>query len=212
ASPQPGAPERASSVRAPFGPAGSCLSRRARGWSNTGSNRWFARPEVGGGDMMRRFGKSACAHGLAQLLCALALLFFTPEPTRAAASLAYRLDAGDTLQVSVFGEPDLDGKFTIGVDGAISYPRLGRVALQGLSAEEAAARLMAGLVGRIPAGHTVSVDVVSHAPVFVTGDVQAPGRYEFRPDMIVLELVALGGGLRRPPTPYSGAALQVLTL
>src|SRR5690606_31392836 len=117
-----------------------------------------------------------------------------------------------TLQVSVFGVPDLGGKFTIGADGAISYPRLGRVALQGMSAEEAAARLMSGLVGRIPAGHTVSVDVVGHAPVFVTGDVQAPGRHEFRPDMIVLELVALGGGLRRPPTPYSGAALQVLTL
>ncbi|WP_029073706.1 polysaccharide biosynthesis/export family protein [Kaistia adipata] len=130
----------------------------------------------------------------------------------AAAPVAYRLGAGDTLQVSVFGEPDLGGKFTIGADGAIGYPRLGRVTLQGMSAEEAAGRLMAGLAGRIPAGHTVSVDVIGHAPVFVTGDVQSPGRYEFRPDMIVLELVALGGGVRRPPTLNSNAALQLLTL
>ena len=116
-------------------------------------------------------------------LCAAATLFLAFLPALAATPVAYRLGAGDTLQVSVFGE-----------------------------AEEAASRLMAGLAGRIPAGHTVSVDVIGHAPVFVTGDVQTPGRYEYRPDMIVLELVALGGGVRRPPTPYSGAALQLLSL
>lgn len=147
---------------------------------------------------------------LAALLAAMHIL--AVPPARAATPMAYRLGAGDTLQVSVFGEPDLGGKFTIGADGAISYPRLGRVTVQGMSAEEAAGRLMAGLAGRIPAGHTVSVDVIGHAPVFVTGDVQAPGRYEYRPEMIVLELVALGGGLRRPQTPFGGAALQVLTL
>ena len=146
-------------------------------------------------------------------LCSFAVAFLAIAPTSAMpAPMAYRLGAGDTLQVSVFGEPDLGGRFTIGADGAISYPRLGRVALQGMSPEEAAGRLMAGLAGRIPNGHTVSVDVVAHAPVFVTGDIQAPGRYEFRPNMIVLELIALGGGLRRPPTPYSGAALQLLSL
>jgi polysaccharide export outer membrane protein len=161
--------------------------------------------------MTRGLG-AATRHRLGTWLCGLAMLLVAVEPIHGAATAAYRLGAGDTLLVSVYGQPDLGGRFTIGADGAISYPRLGRVTVQGMSAEEAAGRLLRGLTGRIPAGQTVSVDVVGHAPVFVTGDVQTPGRYEFRPDMIVLELVALGGGLRRPPTPFSGAALQVLSL
>jgi polysaccharide export outer membrane protein len=130
----------------------------------------------------------------------------------AEASEIYRLGVGDMIQVAVFGEPELGGKFTLGADGAITYPRIGRVMLLDLSPEEAAKRLASGLAGRIPADHTVSVDVIGHAPVFVTGDVQTPGRHEFRPGMIVLELVALGGGLRRPLAPVTGAALQLLSL
>lgn len=130
----------------------------------------------------------------------------------ALAQEAYRLGVGDVLQVSVFAEPDLSGRFAIGSDGAIRYPRLGRVPMLDLTPEEASQRLADGLAGRIPADQTVTIDVVSHAPVFVTGDVQMPGRYEYRPGMIVLELIALGGGLRRPSSPATGAALQLLTL
>ncbi|MCX5519529.1 polysaccharide export protein [Kaistia defluvii] len=138
------------------------------------------------------------------LLCALGVAVFGQE--------VYRFGVGDVLQVSVFGQPDLSGRFAIGSDGAIRYPRLGRVMMLGLMPEEASQRIAEGLAGRIPADHTVTIDVLSHAPVFVTGDVQTPGRYEYRPGMIVLELVALGGGLRRPASPVTGAALQLLTL
>ncbi|MET4633122.1 polysaccharide biosynthesis/export family protein [Kaistia defluvii] len=138
------------------------------------------------------------------LLCALGGVALAQE--------AYRFGVGDVLQVSVFGQPDLSGRFSIGSDGAIRYPRLGRVMMLGLMPEEASQRIAEGLAGRIPADHTVTIDVLSHAPVFVTGDVQTPGRYEYRPGMIVLELVALGGGLRRPASPVTGAALQLLTL
>lgn len=146
-----------------------------------------------------------CAALTMALCCVLA-------SARALAQDAYRLGIGDVLQVSVFAAPDLSGRFTIGSDGAIRYPRLGGVVMAELTQEEAAKRIADGLVGRIPADQTVTVDIVSHAPVFVTGDVQTPGRYEFRPGMIVLELVALGGGLRRPDSPMTGAALQMLML
>jgi len=130
----------------------------------------------------------------------------------APAQEAYRLGVGDVLQISVFGQQDLSGRFAIGPDGAIRYPRLGRIKMLELTQEEASRRLADGLAGRIPADQTVTIDVVSHTPVFVTGDVQAPGRFEYRPGMIVLELVALGGGLRRPASPVTGSALQFLTL
>ncbi|WP_336799858.1 polysaccharide biosynthesis/export family protein [Kaistia sp. MMO-174] len=124
----------------------------------------------------------------------------------------YRLGAGDVLQITVFGQQELSGRFAVGPDGAIRYPRLGRIEMTELTPEEASQRLTDGLAGRIPADQTVTIDVVSHAPVFVTGDIQAPGRFEYRPGMIVLELVALGGGLRRPASPVTGAALQLLAL
>jgi polysaccharide export outer membrane protein len=148
--------------------------------------------------------------GAACLLLAVMLVF--TFGSIALAQEAYRFGVGDVLQVSVFGQPDLSGRFAIGSDGAIRYPRLGRVMMLGLMPEEASQRIAEGLAGRIPADHTVTIDVLSHAPVFVTGDVQTPGRYEYRPGMIVLELVALGGGLRRPASPVTGAALQLLTL
>lgn len=130
----------------------------------------------------------------------------------APAQEAYRLGVGDVLQITVFGQQELSGRFAIGPDGAIRYPRLGRIEVMELTQEEASRRLADGLAGRIPADQTVTIDVVSHTPVFVTGDVQAPGRFEYRPGMIVLELVALGGGLRRPASPVTGSALQLLTL
>ena len=154
-------------------------------------------------------------HVALRWLCRLvwfAVAFGTPVGGSALAQEVYRLGPGDVLQVSVFAEPDLSGRYTIGSDGAIRYPRLGRVVMAELTTEEASERLADGLVGRIPADQTVTVDVVNHAPVFVTGDVQTPGRYEYRPGMTVLELVALGGGLRRPPVAATGATLQILNL
>ncbi|BCP53478.1 exopolysaccharide biosynthesis protein [Kaistia sp. 32K] len=142
----------------------------------------------------------------------LATILLTIHASVGMAAETYRLGVGDILQVSIFGEPELGGKFTLAADGSIGFPRLGRVMMLNLTQEQAAERLTTGLAGRVPADHTVSLEIIGHAPVFVTGDVQSPGRYEFRPGMIVLELVALGGGLRRPQAPVTGAALQLLTL
>jgi polysaccharide export outer membrane protein len=135
------------------------------------------------------------------------LLFAVPDAT----AETYRLEVGDTLQVTVFGEPDLGGRFAIGPDGTIGYPRLGRVAMAGLTEGEAAERVSNGLLGRIAAGQTVSIDIVAHRPVYVTGDVQSPGRYAYHPGIIVLELVALAGGLRRPEQPNGDAPMQLLS-
>jgi len=151
-------------------------------------------------------------HGFWRRCVRLLALLCLLGPVGALAQEAYRLEVGDVVQVSVFGETDLSGKFTLGADGAIRYPRLGAVNLLDLTSEEAAGALAERLAGRIPADQTVTIEVVGHMPVFVTGDVQLPGRYEYRPGMIVLELVALGGGLRRPASPAAGGTLQLLTL
>src|SRR6266446_6061803 len=46
----------------------------------------------------------------------------------------YRLGAGDKVRVSVFGESDLGGEFTIDGSGYIKLPLIGEVKAEGLSA------------------------------------------------------------------------------
>jgi polysaccharide export outer membrane protein len=56
-----------------------------------------------------------------------------------------------------------------------------------------------------------TVEVAEYAPVFVLGAVERPGPHPYRPGMIALELVALGGGLRRAPAG-DGGALRTIAL
>lgn len=127
----------------------------------------------------------------AALVCLLFLAGFAtparPEDQR------YIVAIGDALRVTVYGDPGLSGTFPIGTDGMIGYPLLGNVAVAGRSVEDVRKVLDAGLKEHI-ANLSVSVVVETYAPVFVVGEVQKPGRYEFRPGMIALELFALGGG------------------
>src|SRR5690606_35592964 len=54
--------------------------------------------------------------------------------------------------------------------------------------------------------------VNQYAPVFVVGDVKMPGKYQFRPGMVVLELTALGGGAGKTETPALTAGMQLITV
>ena len=121
----------------------------------------------------------------------------------------YLLGDGDVLAITVFGEQGLSGEYTIN-DGSIAYPLLGQVEVSGKSAADVANALSRDLAEFVP-GLSVAAAVSRYAPVFVLGDVQTPGRYDYRPGMITLELFALGGGLRRAETPLaSGSGLQLL--
>ncbi|MBX9466060.1 MAG: polysaccharide biosynthesis/export family protein [Aquamicrobium sp.] len=121
----------------------------------------------------------------------------------------YLLGDGDVLSITVFGEQGLSGEYTIN-DGSIAYPLLGQVEVSGKSAADVANALSRDLAEFVP-GLSVAAAVSRYAPVFVLGDVQTPGRYDYRPGMITLELFALGGGLRRAETPLaSGSGLQLL--
>lgn len=133
-------------------------------------------------------------------------------PIAAAANGArtYPATVGDTLQISVYGQDQLSGRFQIAPDGTITYPLIGSVTVAGLSTGEIARRLGTELVKRFPTGDAVTVSVAERAPVFLVGDVGKPGQYQYRPGMIVLELVALGEGLRSPSTVQDGSQLQLL--
>ena len=140
---------------------------------------------------------------------AVALLQMSP----ACAEPIYQLGPGDVLNIHVYGQEKLSGQFKISMDGKISYPALGSIEVQNLTRTEAEAIIKQRLAEQLPGSGRISVDVAEYAPVFILGDVEKPGRYEFRPGMIALELLALGGGTKRLMLDAKhDAGLQVIAL
>ena len=122
----------------------------------------------------------------------------------------YQLGVGDTVAVTVYGRAELSGRFPVSPDGTVGFPLLGNVAAAGLTPTELSTNLDRLLAEHVP-GLSVAVSVAQYAPVFVVGDVQTPGRYEYRPGMTALELVALGGGTRRVNPEIENTQIQMIT-
>ncbi len=119
-----------------------------------------------------------------------------PAPPGAVDS-RYKVGAGDVVQLQIYGEAALSGKYPINDAGALDLPLVGAIEVLGLTAAEVAARvrerLMAGYV-RDPKV-TAWVDAFQSQPVQVLGAVGKPGTYYLRAETTVLELLGQAGGV-----------------
>jgi polysaccharide export outer membrane protein len=113
--------------------------------------------------------------------------------TQPAQPSEYRLGAGDQLRVTVFGEPDLTGEYTVGSQGTIAYPLVGEIAAVGLTVLEFTEALRTALLQYLR-NPNVSVEVANYRPFFILGEVQRPGTYPYSADLTVLNAVATAGG------------------
>ena len=149
---------------------------------------------------------------LRTLVCLLFLLL-VGNVRPAQAETPYQFGPGDVLTISVFGQQGLSGRFKTSAEGNISYPLLGEIAVANLTSAELELKISHLLAEQLPAVGRISVQVAEYAPVFVLGDIERPGRYEFRPGMIALELMALGGGMKRLLLdPQHDPILQLISL
>ncbi|MBB2969613.1 polysaccharide biosynthesis/export family protein [Mesorhizobium sp. RMAD-H1] len=149
---------------------------------------------------MRLMGASALA----------GLLWLGTLPALAAEAGGYRINPNDVLQITVFGQADLTGQYPVGPDGSIGYPIVGNVAVSGMTPKEVGERLGKALAQHMP-GLAVTATISQYAPVFVLGDIRTPGKYEYRPGMIALELLALGGGAGKGEAPSVTAGMQMIS-
>jgi polysaccharide export outer membrane protein len=115
----------------------------------------------------------------------------------------YQLDAGDSLRVIVFGQPDLSNSYVVDQAGQISMPLIGSVPARGQTTaaieQAVAARLRNGYL-RNP---DVSVEVDKYRPVFVMGEVGVAGQYAFLPGMTVQQAIAVAGGFSPRADKYT---------
>ncbi len=107
---------------------------------------------------------------------------------------AYRLDSGDKVKVTVYGEDDLSGEYSVDGSGNVRLPLIGQVHAAGLTQHEFETAVATQLAQGYLINPKVSVEVTSYRPFTILGEVNKPGEYPFENGMTVLNAVALGGG------------------
>ncbi|ENJ7142706.1 polysaccharide export protein [Escherichia coli] len=106
----------------------------------------------------------------------------------------YQLDAGDTVNIIVYGEPDMTMKFIIDKSGAITFPYIGHLILKGKTPEEVGQEIAKKLYGEYLKNPMVTVSIAEFRKFYVSGEVEKPNGYVYEPGMTVEKSVALAGG------------------
>lgn len=129
-------------------------------------------------------------------ILSLLLLSFGAEVWAAAND--YQLGPGDLLKISVFGYPDLATDVRISDSGNITYPLLGELNVQGMSARQVEMLLNQRLSGEgyiRSAQVSVLIAEYQSQKVAVLGQVAKPGQYPLARSNTVLDLLADAGGV-----------------
>jgi len=132
------------------------------------------------------------------LACAVAAGAHAAEPVAAAAPAAtdpsYHLSPGDTVTISVYGEPDLASTQTIARTGEVRLPLIGEIVLAGKGVRDAERLLETTYTARqFLKAPVVSLVVTAYFPreVSVLGAVRTPGTVVFPRDVTSLDIVEI---------------------
>ena len=117
-----------------------------------------------------------------------------PPAFHAALNQPYILDAGDEVRVTVFDQSNLTNTYAVDQAGYISMPLIGSVAARGHTAKQLEKAIAAALARGYIRNPDVAVEVSRYRPVFIMGEVGAPGQYSYVPGMTVQKAIAAAGG------------------
>ena len=92
----------------------------------------------------------------------------------------------------------LGGDYVVGADGTVNFPMVGATEGAGKTSAQLAADLGTALQQTLglTTAPSVTVEVAQYGPIYVSGDVAAPGEYPFAPNLTVVKALALAGGER----------------
>lgn len=122
-------------------------------------------------------------------------------PTLMAGEGDYVLAAGDTLDLMVYKEPDLNMRSKISRDGRVQLPLLGEVAVAGKTVREAQDFIRSLLNADYLVDPQVYLNIASYTQRKITliGQVVRPGSYELQGNesLGILEAIGMAGGFTR---------------
>lgn len=102
----------------------------------------------------------------------------------------------DRLEIRVFGQEGLSGMYEVSPRGTISFPLLGELSVEGKRCDEIEVMIREGLMAdylRDPSVVCINKDI-SKTAVTVDGQVQKPGIVDFRPGLMLTDVIAQSGG------------------
>jgi polysaccharide export outer membrane protein len=134
------------------------------------------------------------------MLCLSATSAASADTLSAPVDAGYLVQPGDTLQVSVWKEQELQGEVLVRPDGGMNFPLAGELVAAGRTVEEIRKELQTRLTKYIPDPVvTVVVRKADGSRIFVVGKVNRPGDFAlFRP-IDVMQALSLAGGT----TPFA---------
>lgn len=152
-----------------------------------------------------------------RLLLTLTLLFGVAAPVDMAAAdtadSGYRINGGDLLHISVYGEQNLNQDVAVQPDGGIAFPLVGNIDARGMTLRDLQTKIADSLrqseyfPNLTDNEVTVSMLKASGNSVSVVGQVKQPGTFVFDTQLDVMQALSLAGGL----TPFaSKSKIKVL--
>ena len=144
---------------------------------------------------MRAFPSRLAAAWLGAALLASACTTPPPPLENPPPGSSYRLGSGDTVVVTVFGDPTLGGRYRVDDTGRISVPLAGPVEVGGRSLRDAEGAIVQRMRSEgVMTDPRISLNIEEYRAVYVTGEVARGGGFEFTPGMTAYQAVALAGG------------------
>ena len=128
-----------------------------------------------------------------------------PEEVAARSYAAPRLQRGDRIKVTVYGEDNLGGVYDIDPGGYVSLPLAGTIRAAGHTRAELEAALTAKFKSEYLQNPKVTVDYAAFRPIYVFGEAEHPGEFPYRASASVLDAITMAGGLT-----YRGSRWSVL--
>jgi polysaccharide biosynthesis/export protein len=111
-------------------------------------------------------------------------------------ALEYTFGAGDHLEISVFGEPEISKAVFVRIDGKISLPLIGDVQAADITATVLAKTIAEKLTKFVGNPNVTVILAESKSKVYyVLGQIKAPGEYLITQPITVLQAIGRAGGL-----------------
>ena len=108
---------------------------------------------------------------------------------------SYRVQVGDVLDISFFRAIDMDQTRTVGPDGDIYLPIVGRVKVVGRTVDDVTTELNEGYrTEMINPQITVNVAEYGGLQVYVSGEVNSPGLQQYRGGLTLVQAISDAGG------------------
>ena len=138
------------------------------------------------------------------LACFLAVAAFGAAGARADED-GYRINGGDLLHISVYGEQNLNQDVPVQPDGGIAFPLVGNLNVRGMTLKELQGKVANQLrdsqyfPNLTDNEVTVSMVKATGNSVSVVGQVKQPGTFAYDTQLDVMQALSLAGGL----TPFA---------